>query len=692
MFLADLVLKALGPDNSATFPKYSLDVWVSPGVYERIRQAAGVGSNAPVHATVTSKDALNPYTFHAALQALPQGKADDATAFVSKDIEGEDWCIDSGAGVDLAPLQPTSLIPADALTIRLDSRAAASWSDDEVEFAENHTRVQHQIAYQSQKIWIKPATKQPILAVVSRVLPRPKDKWSLPYLITDATKITFEGLPLERQKVIDFSKIGGLDPLIRRLREIIQIPLQYPHVLEHFSVTPPKGLLLHGPPGNGKTLIARAVSHSMGARFISIEGPELFSKYVGEAERRLRDRFEEATTVGNSVLFIDEIDSVAAIRDKSTAEHEISIVATLLNQMDGIRNRAGVFVIGATNRPHAVDPALRRPGRFELEFEVPMPNVEARYDILTKYVDLSNRGVVDASVDERFLTVLSELTSGYSGADLSSLYRQGAMNAIRRHLTVDKTSGKMRLGKEPADMRLRPEDLLASIRAITPTSLRGVDQGPPPIDWDEVIGLSEQRRKLLDLQALLAKQVDTGKSHHRLPSLNVLFCGREGTGRKTLIRAFAAHINYELLFIDLLDILAAERSEVFYCIDAGFRRAKQVAPSILYIRNLQYVPDFDLYLRRTLNEANKLTARHKVILVAELTGADPDTSHMQGHKAFGDVFDFNSETLEADLRAVFDKYDLERQGEEFSQFRETFAGKTMGQVIADVEESLLKRS
>lgn len=222
---------------------------------------------------------------------------------------------------------------------------------------------------------------------VESIYPKNENKNTL-YRITEDTKIHFLGLPANRQKSIDFSQIGGLQNVINRLREIIQIPINSPELLGRFGIKSPKGMLMYGPPGNGKTMVARAVAYSMGSSFITIEGPELMSKYVGVGEQRLREKFEEAESKGNCIIFIDEIDSITSKRSEDSAEYQVSIVATLLNLMDGMTSNSKVFVIGATNRLNAIDPALRRPGRFDLEFEVPLPNTSARYDILTKYIKL----------------------------------------------------------------------------------------------------------------------------------------------------------------------------------------------------------------------------------------------------------------------------------------------------------------
>jgi SpoVK/Ycf46/Vps4 family AAA+-type ATPase len=563
------------------------------------------------------------------------------------------------------------------------------WSEEEARIAEEYLRLHNRVVYTSQKLWAKPATKPPTLATVTAVIPNRREEQWTPYQITDRTKIAFEGLPKIQQSVIDFSRIGGLDDIIVKLREIIQIPLHYPELLERYRIQPPKGLLLYGPPGNGKTLIARAVSSNMGAKFIPIEGPELLSKYVGVAETQLKRKFEEAETLGNSVIFIDEIDSIASSRDKYDAEHQITIVATLLNLLDGIRPRSKVFVIGATNRLHSVDPALRRPGRFELEFEIPVPDLEARYDILTKYVDLSNRYITDNTVNTHFLRILSELTNGYSGADLCSLYREAVMNAIRRVLQIEAETGKILLKDEAADLRLVKEDFLVSLKNITPTSLRGVETRKVAVHWDEIVGLERQKDQLMTLHGFLSREFNHDAFHHRPNCLNLIFRGRPGSGKRTIVRAFASRFNYELLFVDVLDLYTLGEREVFNTIDEYFMKAKQVAPSMLYIRNLQYVNEMKLYIRKIINSIDHFSFRHKVIVVAEMDSTEKVPEYLVGYKAFNKIIDFDTEVTERELNLIFAKYRELGYKETLEHFLDTYKGKPIGQAVAEIQEHLL---
>ena len=248
--------------------------------------------------------------------------------------------------------------------------------------------------------------------------------------------------------------------------------MTFPEYFSRFEIKPPKGILLYGPPGNGKTMIARALSKSLGASFIEIDLSDALQKYKGVGEHNLAKKFEEAERKCNAVIFIDEIDAIASIRTKDSAGHEVSLVGKLLSLMDGIKSNSRVFVIGATNRLYAIDPALRRPGRFDKELEVPLPDSDARYDILMKYVKLGSKDVYESEVNTTYIKKLAERIEGFSGADISALYRETTMSAIRRQMVIDDTTGKARMLKAVEDITICKDDFEFAVTIITSTSKR----------------------------------------------------------------------------------------------------------------------------------------------------------------------------------------------------------------------------
>lgn len=685
-------LKLYDSAKETKFPSQNLDLWVSHSVFEALRKQFNRDDTSPIYVNLKSAEVLKAFTIHTTLQALnPKSDFPQANVYISKDVKHPDWLMEDNTKVTITPVNEAELNTAEVVSIKLKKEEVKNWSEDEAGFAINNYKVHNRIAYKTQKLWVNPATKKPTLAEVTNVIPKPKKEFNTPLLVTESTKIIFEGLPEQQQTVIDFSKIGGLDEIINKLREIIQIPLQFPEVLKRFDIKPPKGLLLHGPPGNGKTMIARAVSYSMGAKFISIEGPELMSKYVGVAENQLREKFDEAEKLGDCVIFIDEIDAVAASREKATAEHTISIVSTLLNLMDGIKPRSRVFVVGATNRLNSVDPALRRPGRFDLEFEVPVPNLSARLDILSKYVDVSNKEITDKTVNESFLKILSEITNGYSGADIFSLYREAVMNSIRDELQFEAKTGKLFLKSKQEKIKLVQQHFLTAIKSITPTSLRGIDNNRNPVSWENLIAVDKQKDELGKLHQFVIKNPETHISNERPGFFNIIFKGNVGTGRKTLINSFASKFNYELLYIDLLNTASKPQQEAFADIEEIFTKAKQVAPSVIYILNVQYAASSEIFIRKILSESANFNLRNKVLLIAEIEGSQPIPKYLKGHKGFNKEIVFDSELSEKSLSEIYNKYG--KAGGIITQSFETFSpaykDKPIGQIISELNDLVL---
>ncbi|MCL1989082.1 MAG: AAA family ATPase [Firmicutes bacterium] len=646
-------------NNDGNFPKNNLDIWVSSDIYSDFANFNGNEIDRPVYVKVSTAALVGENILYAILQ--PSNDADENIAYISKDIEhSTDVYFLNNEEVTIEPIEYDNFVQAEQVTISLKSEEVYLWSAEEVSNSENSVLTNNKIVFLNQIMWINPFTiKQKTLAKVIDIFPRNPDNPNIAYQTTNKTKIIFEGLPESQQKVIDFNKIGGLNDVIIKIREIVQIPLHFPELLEKFGIVPPRGLLLYGPPGNGKTMIARAVADNMGARFFSIEGSQLLSKFVGVGEQKLEDLFNDAAKAaekGNAIIFIDELDSMAMRRDKYDVEHNITMVGRLLSLMDGIHSRRNVFVIGATNRLNTIDSAFRRPGRFELEFEIPNPNLNARYDILTKYVDISNNEIIAKEVDNNFLSQISELTNGYSGADISSLYRQAVMNAMRKAIDIDSV-GKLLLKHE--NVTLTKDDFEVARKSITPTSLRGVDVPPISTSWDEIIGLCEPKENLLKIHDYFSANTEVDTFGYRPDFLNLIFKGDIGSGRKTLVKAFATGFNYELLPIDLLNLFTLGYKEAFNAIDETFLKAKQVAPSIIYISNLQNIDKADLFLHKLLNNTRQLNARHKILIIVEIDNKGDIPNNLIGYKAFQKPINFEWQPEE--LSQIFDKYNVDNE-------------------------------
>jgi len=313
--------------------------------------------------------------------------------------------------------------------------------------------------------------------------------------ITPKTKVVIHSRAIQEKALstnVTYEDIGGLQEQIQRIREMIELPLRYPELFQRLGIDPPKGVLLYGPPGCGKTLLAKAVATEAEANFILINGPEIMNKYYGETEAKLREIFRKAEEEAPSIIFIDEIDAIAPKRSEVTGEVEKRVVAQLLALMDGLESRGQVIVIGATNRPNALDPALRRPGRFDREIEIGIPDKKGRKEIL----QIHTRGMPLAS--DVSLDKLAEMTKGYTGADLAALCREAAMKCIRRILpsidfNEDKISPEL-LNSLEVTMR----DFIEAYKEITPTALREVEIETPTVHWEDIGGLHEVKQRLIE--------------------------------------------------------------------------------------------------------------------------------------------------------------------------------------------------
>lgn len=431
---------------------------------------------AEVIVKIESKDdILNRYSMYAKLAKLPSG------SLYTNVGKGMIWIPEETlplhafvenrkSEVDVTILESLDSFPiANSITLKLNEEEVERWSDSEFEIAERRYLKNYRYCYFGQRVFFNPASKDVVLA---DVLIKSANTTSELYQVTEDTQIVLDGKPTDLQQTIDFSQIGGLSKIIKELREIIQLPMTFPEYFSRFEIKPPKGILLYGPPGNGKTMIARALSKSLGASFIEIDLSDALQKYKGVGEHNLAKKFEEAERKRNAVIFIDEIDAIASIREKDRAGHEVSLVGKLLSLMDGIKSNSRVFVIGATNRLYAIDPALRRPGRFDKELEVPLPDSDARYDILMKYVKLGSKDVYESDVNSDYIRKLADRIEGYSGADISALYREATMSAIRRQLVIDDKTGKASMLKSVEDITICNEDFELAVEMITSTSKR----------------------------------------------------------------------------------------------------------------------------------------------------------------------------------------------------------------------------
>lgn len=382
---------------------------------------------------------------------------------------------------------------------------------------------------------------------------------------------------VSRTTKVSYEDIGGLGPQIKRIREMVEIPLRYPEVFRKLGIEPPKGVLLYGPPGSGKTALARAVANETDAFFTSISGPEIIGKYYGESEARLRAVFEEAGKNAPAILFIDEIDAIAPKREEMGGEKQVErrVVAQLLALMDGLESRGKVIVMAATNIPNALDPALRRPGRFDREISVPIPNRQGRLEIL----QIHSRGMpLNADVD---LPGLAARTHGFVGADLEALAKEAAMNALRRLLPVlDLKSGELP-DEEIERLQVTSEDFEEALKEVEPSALREVYLEVPEVGWDDIGGLATVKETLRQAVEWPLWNEDLYRQLDTRPPRGILLHGRAGSGKTLLVKALARESGLNFIFVQGPTLLSRYIGEGEKGLRQAFRFARQSAPSIL---------------------------------------------------------------------------------------------------------------
>jgi len=409
--------------------------------------------------------------------------------------------------------------------------------------------------------------------------------------IVDETIIEMKEEPVREGEVltptVTYEDIGGLKEELRKVREMIELPLKHAELFERLGIDPPKGVLLFGPPGTGKTLIAKAVANEAGANFLSIQGPEIMSKYYGQSEERLREKFEEAQKNAPSILFIDELDSIAPRREEVTGEVERRVVAQLLTLMDGLTGRGQVIVIGATNRDEAIDPALRRPGRFDREIEIGVPDREGREEILM----IHTRGMpIEGSEEERdaLLMELASRTHGFVGADLAALAREAAMKTLRRYLPdidLEKPIPSDVLEK----MRVTTEDFKNALKEAEPSAMREVLVEIPRVTWDQVGGLDEVKMKLREAVEMPLKDPDAFKRMGIRPPRGILLYGPPGTGKTLLAKAVATESEANFISIKGPEVMSKWVGESEKAVRMIFKKARQVAPCVVFLDELDAI-------------------------------------------------------------------------------------------------------
>ncbi|PJB62405.1 MAG: AAA family ATPase [Armatimonadetes bacterium CG_4_9_14_3_um_filter_66_14] len=473
---------------------------------------------------------------------------------------------------EAAPARSLTLAPTSATSFRRDREAAylrrllegvATVAGDRVRATLIGSRAQDFIVVETQ-----PSTSSNTGAV----------------LIQSGTALNVQSKEGPKQGTrITYEDIGGLHKEVQRLREMIELPLQHPEVFERLGIDPPKGVLLHGPPGSGKTLIARSIANETAAYFIHVAGPEIIHKFYGESEAQLRKIFDDARSHAPAIIFLDEIDAIAPKRAEVHGDVEKRVVAQLLALMDGLEARGNVIVIGATNLPNVLDPALRRPGRFDREISIPIPDRRGRQQIL----DIHTRGMpLTEDVD---LPRLAEVTHGFVGADLEALCREAAMRALRSVMrTGDLDFASDFIPDETLlALEVQMEDFREALLEIEPSAIREVFTEIPNVRWSDVGGLEEVKRRLQEVIELPLHQPALFERAGVMPPKGVLLHGAPGTGKTLLAKAVATESEVNFIAVKGPELLTKYVGESEKAVREVFRKARQTAPCLLFFDEIE---------------------------------------------------------------------------------------------------------
>ena len=435
-------------------------------------------------------------------------------------------------------------------------------------------------------------------------------------IITESTELILSSKAVEisEEKIpeVAYEDIGGLDEEIKKIREMVELPLKHPEIFIRLGIEPPKGVLLHGPPGTGKTLLAKAVANESEANFVLLNGPEIMSKFYGESEKNLRDKFEEAEKTAPAIVFIDELDAIASKREEAYGEVERRVVSQLLTVMDGLKSRGKVVVIGATNRPNAIDPALRRPGRFDREISINVPDKNGRLQILkihTRNMPLAK----DVNLEE-----FAAITHGFVGADLESLAKEAAMGLLRKILPKLKLKDEEEIPKEILEnLKISKKDFYDALKTVRPSAMREVLVETPNVKWEDVGGLDKIKQELIEAVEWPMKFPDAFISMGIRPPRGILLYGPPGIGKTLLAKAVAKESEANFIQVKGPSLLSMWVGKSEEGVRKIFERARQVAPCIIFFDEIDA-----LAARRGLDVGSRVTEQVLNQLLAEMDGLE----------------------------------------------------------------------
>lgn len=432
-------------------------------------------------------------------------------------------------------------------------------------------------------------------------------------MVNESTELVLKEAPEKegaQVSTISYEDVGGLKEEVQKIREMVELPLRHPELFERLGIEAPKGVLIYGPPGTGKTLLARAVASESEANFVHIGGPELVSKFVGESEEKMRQIFKDAQENAPSIIFMDEIDAIAPKREEVTGEVERRMVSQLLTLLDGLKARGQVIVIGATNRPNSIDPALRRPGRFDREVELGVPDRPARREIMqihTRSMPLAQ----DVNVEE-----LAAVTHGYTGADISSLTKEAAMKVLRRILPKIDLTQEFIPPEILDNLQVTREDFFNALREVRPSALREVFLEKPNVHWGDIGGLENIKKELKEAVELPLKNPEVFTRLGIRPVKGILLVGLPGTGKTLFAKAVATETESNFISVKGPEVLSKWVGESEKAIRETFRKARMATPCVVFIDEIDSIAPH----RGGGEEGNRVTERIVDTLLTEMDG------------------------------------------------------------------------
>ena len=517
-------------------------------------------------------------------------------------------------------------------------------------------------------------------------------------VVTAETEVEFNPKAVESMEEesinlgVNYEDIGGLSDEIKKVREMIELPLKHPEIFQKLGIEPPKGVLLHGPPGTGKTLLAKAVASETNSHFILINGPEVISKFYGESEANLRKKFEEAEQNAPSIIFFDEIDAIATKREETKGDVEKRVVAQLLGLMDGLKSRGKVIVIAATNIPNLLDPALRRPGRFDREMEIRVPDKKGRLEIMkihTRNMPLAKNVVLEE---------LARVTHGFVGADLNSLAKEAAMIVLRRILPELKVEGieeDQPIPKEILEkLMVTQEDFLEALKVVRPSAMREVLIEVPDVGWEDIGGLDDIKGKLQEAVEWPLKKPEVFKRMGIRPPKGILLYGPPGTGKTLLAKAVAKESEANFILVNGPSLLSKWVGESEKAVREIFRKARQTAPTILFFDEIDaLVPKrssdggdnhgAERVVNQMLTEMDGLESLNDVVIIAATNRPDIVDPALLRQGRFDRIILTSVPNLEG-RKKIFQIY-LEKMPKAKDVSIAELAEKTEGYVGADIE-------